>query len=220
VKEWLRYIHDASEDLIISLDKPSSMDNVLLEGKDVVDFIFFDCKDSVHARIVAIKTIASYLKPNGHVFLKVSNTDDRVTMDMMFLLSCCFDKTYIVKPFVSHVLSSDRFIVCKRFHPGLVDPSWKQLNPLHFYNTLLDFDLPYYFVNRVEEANVVIGQQQLDAMDQIVAIMKNKNRDEKIESLRRNHLQKCLQWCDRHHVPYMRFTEKTNIFLHTKRVVV
>jgi hypothetical protein len=72
-------------------------------------------------------------------------------------------------------------------------------------------------LNKIEESNAVIGQQQLESYNQIINIFKNKNKEEKIESLKRSHIQKCIQWCEKNQIPHNKFTDKINIFLNTKR---
>jgi low affinity Fe/Cu permease len=68
----------------------------------------------------------------------------------------------------------------------------------------------------LEESNAVIGQQQLESFDQIINIFKNKNREEKIENLKRNHIQKCIQWCEKNQIPHNKFIDQINIFLNYK----
>ena len=84
-------------------------------------------------------------------------------------------------------------------------------------HSILSNDIPYYFLNKIEESNAVIGQQQLESYDQIINIFKNKNKEDKVESLKRNHIQKCIQWCEKNQIPHNKFTDKINIFLNTKR---
>ena len=40
-------------------------------------------------------------------------------------------------------------------------------------HSIIDNDIPYYFSNKIEEVNAVIGQQQLEAYDQILNILRN-----------------------------------------------
>ena len=54
-------------------------------------------------------------------------------------------------------------------------------------------------------------------MDQHYVIFKNKNKDEKIEVLKRNHIQKCIQWCEKNQLPHNKFVERVNIFLNAKK---
>ena len=72
---------------------------------------------------------------------------------------------------------------------------------------------PYYFINKIEESNVSIGFQQIEQIDQILNILKNKNKEDKLENLKKNNIQKCIQWCDKFKIPHNKFVEKNNIFL-------
>jgi hypothetical protein len=54
---------------------------------------------------------------------------------------------------------------------------------------------------------------QLEQYDQLINLFKNKNRDDRIESLKKNNIQKCIQWCEKHKIPYNKFVDKLNIFL-------
>ena len=83
--------------------------------------------------------------------------------------------------------------------------------------SLLKDEVPYYFVNKLEELNIIIGHQQLEFMDQLISLYKNKNREDKIESLKKSNIQKCIQWCDKFKIPYNKFTDKVNIFLNGDR---
>ena len=75
----------------------------------------------------------------------------------------------------------------------------------------------YVKKSQLEESNIVIGQQQLEAYDQIINIFKNRNREEKLENLKRTHIQKCIQWCEKNLLPHNKFIDKINIFLAPKK---
>jgi hypothetical protein len=78
---------------------------------------------------------------------------------------------------------------------------------------IIDFDVPYYFKNKIDDINIIIGHQQLDALDQIISIYTNKSKEEKIENIKKLHIQKSVIWCEKYKIPCNKFTEKTNIFL-------
>ena len=61
--------------------------------------------------------------------------------------------------------------------------------------------------------NIISGQQQLESLDLIINILKNKNKEEKIETMRKTNIHKSVLWCEKHKIPCNKFTEKTNIFL-------
>jgi hypothetical protein len=77
----------------------------------------------------------------------------------------------------------------------------------------LSAPLTNYFLNKIEEANTIIGYQKLEVIDQMIHLLKNKNRDDKIESLKKANIQKCIQWCEKYSIPYNKFVDKVNIFL-------
>lgn len=76
-----------------------------------------------------------------------------------------------------------------------------------------DLGLPYYFMNKIDDINIIIGQQQLECMDQIIHMFKNNNQKERIELIRKVNIQKSVNWCEKFKIPCNKFVEKTNIFL-------
>lgn len=122
-----------------------------------------------------------------------------------------------------------RYLICKGFNENMNNKhnllaileeqliSIKESINDKCINSLIDNELPYYLLNKLEESNLVIGQQQLEAYDQIINIFKNKNREEKIENMKRTHIQKCVQWCEKNQLPHNKFIDKVNIFLSPKK---
>jgi hypothetical protein len=74
-------------------------------------------------------------------------------------------------------------------------------------------EINLYFLNKMEECNIIIGQQQIDVYDQMINLVKNKNKVEKTETIRKHNVQKCINWCDKYKLPYNKFADKINIFL-------
>jgi hypothetical protein len=80
--------------------------------------------------------------------------------------------------------------------------------------SILNISLPYYFMNKIDDINVIIGQQQLECLDQIINIFKNgSNKKERIEYIRKINIQKSVLWCEKFKIPCNKFLEKNNIFL-------
>ena len=163
-------------------------------------------------------------KRGGYFILKIFDIFSKLTVDMLYLLSCLYNEVYITKPNTSRMANSEKYIVCKNF---LLDDStmlynafcneFSKLDTLGEICSILNLEHDYYFLNKIEESNAIIGQQQLESYNQIINIFKNKNKEEKIESLKRSHIQKCIQWCEKNQIPHNKFTDKINIFLNTKR---
>jgi hypothetical protein len=185
----------------------------------------------IHNMLLSLIIITKYQANLGTCIIKIDNIFYKAIIDIIFLLSSFYDKILLIKPIISNITKSERFIVCKSFNCGIVDNSnirnkidEQILTKLNYSGTddkgissLINDEIPYYFLNKLEESNAVIGQQQLESYDQIINIFKNRNRDEKIENLKRQNIQKCIQWCEKNQLPHNKFIDKVNIFLTPKR---
>ena len=158
-------------------------------------------------------------KCGGTSIIKIDTIYHKPILDIIYMLCNCYDKVYITKPNVCNVLSNDRYLVCKGFTNDiekiriLINKIKQPNSDLGNVINLLDNELPCHFISKVEESNIIIGHQQLDAYDQIINIIKHKNISDKIELIKRTNIQKCIYWCEKYKIPYNKFNEKINIFL-------
>ena len=184
--------------------------------------------------------IIHYQNTNGVSIIKVHSIIHKPVLDFIFILTSLYEKVYIIKPNASSLCKDERFIVCKNFGVNIncicyysqqikmlielyITPSAisRGVQPLQinnkcsFISSILKNELPSFFLNKIEEANIIVGHQQLEAMEQIINLIKNKNREDKIETLKKNNIQKCIQWCEKYKIPYNKFVEKVNIFLNS-----
>jgi hypothetical protein len=125
----------------------------------------------------------------------------RPILEMVYLLTSMYEQVYVMKPNASNVFEDSRYLVCKKFRERLEE------------NKDVNFVLPAYFLNKIEDSNIIIGHNQLEHYDQLITILKHKNMDEKIETAKKNNIQKCVQWCEKYKVPSNKFVERMNIFL-------
>jgi hypothetical protein len=88
----------------------------------------------------------------------------------------------------------------------------KKLNGKNILS-ILNFEIPYYFKMKLDDINIIFGQQQLESLDLIINILKNKNKEDKIETIKKTNIQKSVSWCEKYKIPCNKFSEKTNIFL-------
>ena len=206
-----------------------SMDLLIFEFKDE-DYI--DIKQYIKNVLLSFYIIVKYQSNNGTCIIKFDNIFYKVIIDVILMLTGIYEKVYLIKPTISKITKGERYIICNNFDVDILN-KMNMLDQLEeklkdyliddakFINqnihSLLSNDIPYYFLNKIEESNAVIGQQQLESYDQIINIFKNKNKEDKVESLKRNHIQKCIQWCEKNQIPHNKFTDKINIFLNTKR---
>ena len=180
--------------------------------------------------------IINQLKENGIIVLKINNLFYKPILEVIYLLNSFFEKTLIIKPNTSDITSFDKYIVFQKFKMNYHD-----FDLFHSYNKILsefitnyydsynnnnietivqpniqniiNIDLPYYFLNKMDDINIIIGQQQLEALTQIINILKSKNIEEKIENLKKNNIQKTVNWCEKFKIPCNKFSDKINLFL-------
>lgn len=121
-------------------------------------------------------------KPGGCFVLKVFDMFMQHTVDMVALLSSLYEKVYVTKPNTSRMANSEKYLVCKGFlptssyklYPYLYESFKQMLAPKkvqaqaqdhpRYVGRILSPNAPvnHYFVNRLEEANVVLGQSQIE----------------------------------------------------------
>jgi len=190
----------------------------------------------INNMILVLYIVTKYQADNGTCIIKMDNIFYKTIVDILFIFSAIFERVIIIKPSISKVTKGERYLICKNLNidsirqtkllqqleelckPKIID------NTLNMFqiHSLIKNDIPYYFSNKLEEINAVIGQQQLEVYDHILNIYKNKNRNEKCEIMKRNHIQKCVQWCEKNQIPCNKFIDNTNnnMFLNMKNRVL
>ena len=158
-------------------------------------------------------------KKNGHFILKIFDIFTKTTSDIIYLLSTLYKQVFIVKPNTSRLANSEKYIVCKYFkepHPLLINKIISeypklQSNPL--ISSIFNFNLDYFYINKIEEYNAIFGQQQIENISCTLNLIGCKNKNEKLETFKKNNIQKCIQWCERNNIPNNKSVVTTNIFL-------
>ena len=179
-------------------------------------------------------------KIGGTFILKMFDTFTKISLDILYLLSTLYETVHVVKPHTSRYANSEKYVICKNFRltepqrQALVTPLYKliievqaqqaqqaqaqqaQAQAQKALSSLFSFNLPYYFVNKVEEYNAIFGQQQVENIASTLNLIDN-NKYDKLELIKKNNIQKCITWCQQHKLPYNSSVQPTNIFLMNKR---
>lgn len=165
-------------------------------------------------------------KPGGDFLVKFFDTFSEISLHLLYLLCNFYDKVYFVKPNTSRYANSEKYVVCQGYRAvkGLkVEDLTKRLYQImaHLHagdnkvtlSKLFSFELPYIFVNRVEEYNAVFGQQQIENIDSTLSYMDtSNNKFEKLETMKKYHMGKCVTWCQKYGLPYYKNILTTNLF--------
>jgi 23S rRNA U2552 (ribose-2'-O)-methylase RlmE/FtsJ len=162
-------------------------------------------------------------KQGGHFILKMFDTFTKPTVDVIYILCNLYAEVYVSKPCTSRHANSERYIVCKHFKPAStavilpqLQAMFRQLEALAQTDTitsLLPITHDAYFLNKLEECNAIIGQQQMETINTTINLVLNRSNYDKLESMKRYNIIKCISWCDKHCIPYNRIMQTNNIFL-------
>lgn len=192
------------------------------------DFMFIEGEGNTdHYFQFLVKVLSCILKNqnyNGTMVVKIGDIFHKPVVDFIYYLTSLYEKVYIAKPCTNNIMSSDKYIVCNQFKYDASSNFYLKINYLkliiflkkietNHVTDILDMDTSYYFKNKVEDLNIIIGQNQLETMDMIISLFKHKNKQDKFENITKLNIQKSVAWCEKYKIPCNKFTDKTNIFL-------
>ena len=154
----------------------------------------------------------------GHFVLKIFDIFTQGTLDLLYLLSISYEKIYIVKPFSSRTANSEKYIFCKNYRLQNFHELYERFkiffSEFETENSIqrfFNFDLPYLFINKIEDINAIIGQQQLENILLTLGLLDN-NKNDKLDSIKKNNIQKSIQWCIIYKLPYNKNVQNYNMF--------
>jgi len=194
----------------------SSMDLITADGG--FDFsLDFNQQEIIISRLLyAQMTFAILLQRQGGCFiLKIFDAFMQHSIDILYILSSFYEKTYIIKPQTSRYANSEKYVVCKNFlfssvesHYPILHRAFEKMmvSPEKYVHRFITIPIPLHFVTRLEEYNAIFGQQQIENIHYTISLIKNKNRQDKIENLIKTNVQKCIAWCIKYNVPFFTFT--------------
>ena len=150
----------------------------------------------------------SFQKYNGCFVLKIFDCFTKLSVEMIYILCSLYEKVYIYKPNTSRLANSEKYVVCKYYKNTENNRELlKQLIPHILENcanisSLLNFDIPLLFLNKLEEINAILGQQQLETISNTLSISNHSTQKDKLTNLKESNIVKCLQWCKKHDFPH------------------
>jgi 23S rRNA U2552 (ribose-2'-O)-methylase RlmE/FtsJ len=158
-------------------------------------------------------------KKQGHFVLKIFDIFTKTTSDIIYLLSTLYKHVFILKPNTSRLANSEKYIICKFFKgdkSGIINHiirEYPKMKTIDHISSILNFELDYYYSNKIEEYNAIFGQQQIENINSTLTLFSCKNKNEKIETMKKNYIQKCIQWCEKYNINYNKVLTNHNIFL-------
>jgi hypothetical protein len=148
-------------------------------------------------------------KYGGCFILKVFDCFTSATIDVLALLSSFYEKVYITKPQTSRYANSEKYIVCKNFlfknntefAPFLIRTFTEMVQTEKYTQRFLNIPHSLLFLTKLEEYNAVFGQQQIENIYYTLSFIEHRHKQDKIESIIRINVQKCIAWCNKNSIP-------------------
>jgi len=171
----------------------------------------------------------SMQKNNGTFVLKIFDIFNKLSIDIVYLLSYYYKTVFIVKPNSSRYANSEKYIVCISFKKTIdINIKKKFFNILKLLNnidhneyniiSILDLKPNLYFLNIVQEINHILGQRQIENILYTIKLIENKEQyKDKIEKMKNYNIKRCIRWCEEHNIETNKINDiinVKNIFLH------
>lgn len=157
-------------------------------------------------------------KYGGNFVLKIFDVHSSFMIDILYFLSSLYNKTYIIKPNTSRYGNSERYIVCKNFKLKCSSCYFNKFCDMYKLleknkknkkiSSIFSFNKNYLFFNKLEEINSIIGQQQIEMINNTLNIIETGNK-EKLEQYKKININRSVQWCIKYNVEY---NNNTDIF--------
>lgn len=160
-------------------------------------------------------------KKKGCFVLKIFDIMTKITIDLIYILTCFYEDVSICKPQTSRIANSEKYVICKGFRINQnneiflkdIIKQFSLIMSMEDFNSIINEKHSLSLINKIEEINAIFGQQQIENISYTLNLITNRAKQERIESLKRNNIQKSIQWCEKYNIPHEKLIVNENIFL-------
>jgi 23S rRNA U2552 (ribose-2'-O)-methylase RlmE/FtsJ len=167
----------------------------------------------------------------GNFILRIFETFTKITIKIIYLLSCFYEEVYIYKPYFSRETSSEKYIICKIFKYDqnkdnkLLDKYYKKFDNMldiiktntnkHIFDILNELELNDEYLNLFKFINIQLVNRQQIMINKIITYIKENNYyGDKYHSYRDNEI-KSIEWWSR-----LFFPPSNNIYEINKKEIL
>ena len=158
----------------------------------------------------SLALILSLQSKGGTVIIKTNMIVFKPILDIFYLLSGKYEHMYIVRPFVSENVDSRFVIFTGLITHTQIDIIYEMITninnistgaPNQIISSVTDDKISQYFISKIEESNLLIGQKYVEKHDSLVTLIKNYNHDSQHEYAKNASTTRCVNWCEKHNIP-------------------
>lgn len=210
-----------------SCDDPQFMKYIVEQHKNIASLVFCEGGNDSYPEFikneqlfVEIFAAVCVQKKGGCLIVKLTDCFQKSSIDIIYILSSMYDKTYISKPMISPQSSSERFLVCTNFtfsdcneYYKVFEQALEKIRNKKKDETIDSFlshaNIPLFFKTKMEECNVIIGQQQLENIHKTIL---NGDKIHIYENMEILNNKKNIMWCDKYNIEHNQKELENNIF--------
>lgn len=166
-------------------------------------------------------------KKGGTFILKLFDCFMSHTVDLVYLLTSFYESVHVMKPQTSRYANSEKYIVCSGFvydgdseyYNHIFKCFEGMLNSAEYPRRFLKGPIPSLFMKKMDECNIIFGQQQTQNIHHTLSLLESKPRFDQIETLVKANMKRATDWCIKHHLPY-NIIHSYNMFLTPKKMAI
>lgn len=173
--------------------------------------IDFNNQERMATRLILAETFMALCiqKIDGNLILKIYDVFTSIMVDIIFLISTFYTKVFIFKPNTSRSANSEKYLVCIKKHTkvseelqgsfeSIIDALDKNGDRV---SQLLTCEISNVYMTKLQDILMMIGHQQLESISHTINLIIGKKYD-RIESIRKNNIMNCIEWCKKNNLPY------------------
>ena len=171
----------------------------------------FNGQENTVQRLLIAEALAGImtLREGGTMILKLFDTKNRATLELMWMLASCFERTGLIKPYTSRPANSERYWIGSGYRGA---PEWI----ITFLRSLTATEAPYGWNHLFEDApwfaqdlywltDIQLFQEELEAQQfmkiQLTLNLIKYTTREQITALLLENIRNSRAWCLRHRIP-------------------
>ena len=168
----------------------------------------FNAQENTVQRLLVAEALCGLksLRVGGTMILKLFDTKNQGTIDILWTLSTCFDRTGLVKPQTSRPANSERYWIGSGLRPDI--PAWVP----HLLSRLTATEAsagwnkiyiapkyPATWLHQLRTFQCTVEEHQIINIQRTLHIINDPHRAE-IAALLLENITKSREWCARHHI--------------------
>jgi hypothetical protein len=141
----------------------------------------------------------------GTFIIKMYDIFHYSTIEIIYLLSCCYNTITFHKPLIMDVITSEKYLICQDFKyehndfMKLYIDSCDIIHTNYYIERIFTFDMSYMLIDKLIEINSIFGQSQVESIKNIIQLILSENIS-KLESIKQFNHKKCIEWCQKNNI--------------------